>query len=80
MQEGTRGTVIQDFEDYSTMVASPFMATRRYFRRGGFSPEQWVFGCNPRLPSEVRSDEDQDFIALHDLGGAHGQLLTGMSA
>lgn len=81
MQELEIGdTVIGDLEDFDLMVASVLAAKHRYFHRGGLSPTQLVFGCNPRLPAELLCDEDQDVVVLHDLESADDQVLTGVPA
>lgn len=43
----------------------------RWFHRGGYSPCQLVFGCNPRIPLELLSDDGRQAVALDDVL-AHG--------
>ena len=49
--------------DLEELVLSMVACKNRWYSRGGYSPCQLVFGTNPRVPTELLSDE-----ATQDLG------------
>jgi len=51
-------TTVSDAEELTELVRLVASQKNRYFHRGGFSPYQLVFGCNPRIPFELLGDDE----------------------
>ena len=47
----------QTKEEFDLLVTSLVSHKNRWFHRGGYSPYQLTFGCNPRIPMELLSDD-----------------------
>ena len=53
-------------EDLDELISCVVSHKNRWFSRGGFSPCQLVFGCNPTIPADLLGDEPQD-LAWQDI-------------
>ncbi|CAK8995053.1 Retrovirus-related Pol polyprotein from transposon TNT 1-94 [Includes: Protease, partial [Durusdinium trenchii] len=56
-------TVLTDSHDLEELILATVSCKNRWYSRGGYSPCQLVFGVNPRVPTELLSDD-----ALQELG------------
>jgi len=58
---------VESSEELEQLTLNLVACKNRYFHRGGYSPSQLVFGINPRLPSDLLSDDQLQLPALGDL-------------
>ena len=60
-------SIVDTPESLDLLLTSLVSHKNRWFHRGGFSPCQLVFGCNPRVPFELLSDDNLQTAAISDL-------------
>ena len=58
--------VVTSSEELDELLSYVVCHKNRWFSRGGFSPCQLVFGCNPNIPAELLGDSPQD-LAWQDI-------------
>lgn len=58
---------VSNEEEMDLLVSAVVSNKNRYFHRGGFSPAQLVFGCNPRVPLELLGDDELSVVAKEDV-------------
>ena len=59
--------VVSTLQEMDLLVTSLVSHKNRWFHRGGFSPYQLTFGCNPRVPMELLSDDHAQAAGLSDV-------------
>ena len=60
-------SVVDSPASLDLLLTSLVSHKNRWFHRGGYSPCQLVFGCNPRVPFELLSDDNLQTAAISDL-------------
>ena len=58
---------VSNEEELELLLSSVVSSKNRYFHRGGYSPAQLVFGCNPRVPLELLGDDELSVVAKEDV-------------
>ena len=58
---------MESSEELEQLTLNLVACKNRYFHCGGYSPSQLVFGINPRLPSDLLSDDPLQLPALGEL-------------
>ena len=59
--------LIRTVEELEEMITALICNKNQYFHRGGYSPSQLVFGTNPRVPTDLLSDDPMDIVGLESL-------------
>lgn len=57
----------QTKQEFDLLVTSLVSHKNRWFHRGGYSPYQLTFGCNPRIPVELLSDDGLSVPGMCDV-------------
>ena len=63
----TGPSVVGTLNELDLLVTSLVSHKNRWFHRGGYSPCQLVFGVNPRVPSELLSDDPLTTAGLSEV-------------
>ena len=58
---------VSNEEELELLLSSVVSSKNRYFHRGGYSPSQLVFGCNPRVPLQLLGDDELSVVAKEDV-------------
>lgn len=59
-------SLISSPQDLEELLISLTSCKNRWYHRGGYSPYQLVFGCNPNIPFDLLCDNSQD-VAWQDV-------------
>ena len=59
-------SILSTVDDLEELLIQLVASKNRHFSVGGFSPLQLVFGCNPRIPLELLSEDGLQLVAQED--------------